>query len=103
MQKIAHLFLASSLAAVAAACGEPPPPPVFPITFIAESDPGSPLGGVTVTVAGAEPAQTAADGTVRLELSGEEGTSVPVSATCPEGYRSAPALSPIVLRTTVGV
>ncbi len=102
--RFARLVLASSVtAATALACEEPPPPPVFPITFIAESDPGSPLGGVTVTVAGAAPAQTAADGTVRLELSGDEGTSVPVTATCPEGYRTAPALSPIVLRTTVGV
>lgn len=85
------------------ACEEPPPPPVFPMTFLAESDPGVPLGGVTVTVAGAEPAQTSADGSVRLELSGEEGTSVPVTATCPAGYRAPPPLSPIVLRQTVGV
>jgi hypothetical protein len=102
MKKIG-LVLASSFAMTALACGEPPPPPVFPITFIAESDPGVALSGVTITVAGAPPAQTAADGTVRLELSGEQGTSVPVAATCPEGYRDASALSPIVLRTTVGV
>lgn len=102
--RITRLVVASSItAAVALGCGEDPPPPVFPITFIAESDPGVPLMGVTLTVAGAPPAQTAADGTVRVELSGEEGTSVPVSATCPAGYRDAPALSPIVLRTTVGV
>ncbi len=101
--RIARLLIAALTAMTALACEEPPPPPIFPITFIGESDPGSPLGGVTVTVAGAAPAQTAADGTVRLELSGEEGTSVPVSATCPEGYRAAPPLSPIVLRTTVGV
>jgi hypothetical protein len=103
MHKRLGLVLVSSFAFTALACEEPPPPPIFPITFIAESDPGVPLAGVTVTVAGAAPAQTAADGTVRLELSGEEGTSVPVGATCPEGYRSAPALSPIVLRTTVAV
>lgn len=102
--RLLRIVLASSLTAVTAlACEEPPPPPVFPITFVAESDPGIPLAGVTLTVAGAPPALTGADGTVRVELSGEEGTSVPVSATCPEGYRDAPALSPIVLRTTVGV
>lgn len=95
------LALLGALTAIA--CEEPPPPPVFPITFVAESDPGSPLAGVTITVAGAAPAQTAADGSVRLELSGEEGTSVPVTATCPDGYRDGPPLSPIVLRTTVGV
>jgi hypothetical protein len=103
MKSITRLVLASSFTVGIAACGEPPPLPVFPITFIAESDPGTPLPGVTLTVAGAAPAQTAADGTVRVELSGEEGTSVPVTATCPEGYRHAAPLSPIVLRTTVGV
>ncbi len=102
--RFARLALATSLfGASVVACGDPEPPPVFPITFLAESDPGMPLAGVTVTVAGAPPAQTGADGTVRLELSGEQGTSVPVSATCPTGHRPAAALSPIVLRTTVGV
>jgi len=104
MKRFARLFLASSIfGAGALACEDPGPPPVFPITFVAEADPGVPLAGVTVAVAGAPPAQTGADGTVRLELSGDEGTSVPVSATCPVGHRPPPALSPIVLRTTVGV
>lgn len=98
-----RLALVASLCATALACEEPPPPPVFPITFISESDPGSPLPGVTITVAGAPSAATGPDGTVRLELSGEEGTSVPVTAACPDGYRLATSLSPIVLRTTVGV
>ncbi len=100
------LVLAGVLGTAALAsvgCEEPPPPPSFPVTFLAESDPGVPLPGVTITVAGAQPALTGADGTVRLELSGQEGTAVPVGATCPDGYREAPALSPIVLRTTVGV
>jgi len=93
----------SMLAALAVACSDPPPPPVFPVTFLAEADPGVPLAGVTVTVAGAQPAVTGADGTVRIQLSGEEGTAVPVQATCPPGHRDAPALSPIVLRTMVAV
>ena len=98
------VVLGSSIAALSAlGCGEPPPPPVFPITFLAESDPGTPLAGVTITVAGASPTQTGPDGTVRVQLSGEEGSSVPVTAACPPGHRDAPALSPIVLRTTAGV
>lgn len=95
--------LVAALGLGAAACEEPAPPPAFPVTFRAESDPGVALAGVTISVAGAPPAVTGADGTVRLELSGQEGTAVPVSATCPDGYREAPSLSPIVLRTTVGV
>ncbi|MFO0685748.1 MAG: hypothetical protein U0234_27065 [Sandaracinus sp.] len=93
----------TSMGLASPGCEEPAPPPSFPVTFRAESDPGVALAGVTITVEGAAPALTGADGTVRLELQGEEGTPVPVSATCPEGYRDAPALSPIVLRTTIGV
>jgi hypothetical protein len=85
------------------ACEEPPPPAHYPITFSAESDPGQPLSGVALTIAGAAQGQTAADGTLRIELTGDEGTAVPVAATCPAGYREPAPLSPIVLRTTVGV
>jgi hypothetical protein len=99
---IASWLLASSVTLLAA-CEEPPPPAQYPITFNAESDPGTPLGGVTISVAGQPQGQTGADGSLRIELSGEEGTAVPVSATCPAGYRDAAPLSPIILRTTVAV
>jgi hypothetical protein len=99
--RVAHASVVLALTLLA--CEEPPPPPVFPITFNAVSDPGVALAGVTISVAGAPPAVTAADGSIRLELSGEEGTSVPVTATCPEGYRLATTLSPIVLRTFAAV
>lgn len=88
---------------LAMACEEPPPPAHYPVTFSAESDPGQPLSGVALTIAGAPQGQTAADGTLRIELTGDEGTSVPVAATCPSGYREPAPLSPIVLRTTVSV
>ncbi len=92
-----------ALAGGVSACEDPAPPPTFPVTFLAESDPGTPLEGVQIRVAGAEPTATGADGSVRMELSGTEGTQVPVAATCPEGHRPAEALAPIVLRTTFGV
>ena len=86
-----------------AGCEDPPPPARYPVTFNAESDPGVVLPGVALNVAGAPQGQTGADGSLRIELTGDEGTAVPVSATCPTGYRDAAPLSPIVLRTTVGV
>lgn len=94
---------ALALGGALGACEDPGPPPVFPITFLAQADPGVPLPGVQIRLAGAEPTVTGPDGSVRMELSGTEGTPVPVSATCPDGYRAAPALAPIVLRTTYGV
>ncbi|MFO0681746.1 MAG: hypothetical protein U0234_06835 [Sandaracinus sp.] len=92
-----------ALGGALSACEDPGPPPVFPITFLAQADPGVPLPGVQIRLAGAEPTVTGADGSVRMELSGVEGTPVSVAATCPEGHRPAPALAPIVLRTTYGV
>jgi hypothetical protein len=86
-----------------ASCEEPPPPSHYPVTFTAESDPGQALAGVALTIAGAPQGQTGADGTLRIELTGDEGTAVPVAATCPTGYREPAPLSPIVLRTTVSV
>ena len=86
-----------------AGCEEPPPPAHYPVTFNAESDPGQPLPGVALTIAGTPQGATAADGTLRIELTGEEGTAVPVAATCPTGYREPAPLSPIMLRTTVSV
>lgn len=100
--RLASWLLASSVS-VLGACEEPPPPASYPIAFSAESDPGTPLAGVTISVAGQPQGQTGADGTLRIELSGDEGTAVPLSATCPAGYRDAAPLSPIILRTTVAV
>jgi hypothetical protein len=85
------------------ACEDPAPPSHYPVTFSAESDPGVSLPGVALTIAGAPQGQTGADGTLRIELTGDEGTAVPVAAQCPTGYRDAAPLSPIVLRTTVAV
>ncbi len=96
-------FAMFGLAVALPACEEPPPPAHYPVTFTAESDPGQALAGVALTIAGAPQGQTATDGTLRIELTGDEGTAVPVAAACPAGYRDAAPLSPIVLRTTVGV
>ncbi len=92
-----------ALAVVLPSCEDPPPPAHYPVTFTAESDPGQPLHGVALTIAGTPQGETGADGTLHIELTGDEGTSVPVSATCPTGYREPAPLSPIVLRTTVSV
>jgi hypothetical protein len=84
-----------------AACEEPPPPPTFPVTFAASSDPGTPLAGVQLTANGAPAGVTGADGSLRVELSGAEGSSVVIGATCPEGHRPPEPISPLILRRVI--
>jgi hypothetical protein len=84
-----------------AGCGEEAPPPSYPVIFVANSDPGVPLAGVQVLANGGAIGATAADGTLSVELSGVEGSSVAVAATCPEGYRPSEAISPLILRRVI--
>lgn len=92
-----------ALAIVLAAlgCGEEGPPPAFPVTFLATSDPGVPVPGVTLTANGGPAGVTGADGTLRVELSGSEGSTVVVGATCPDGYREPTPIAPLVLRRVI--
>ena len=87
-------LLASSLSA----CEEPPPPPRFPVTFTAVSDPGRALPAVSVTANGAPIGQTDANGSLRVDLTGPEGSPVQIAATCPEGHRQPTGLPMLTLR-----
>lgn len=91
------------LAVALLACGDPPPPPRFPVTFEAVSDPGSPLAGVAITANGTPVGSTGPDGSLRVELTGPEGSPVRIGATCPSGYRSPANLPTIALRPVVGL
>lgn len=82
-------------------CGEPEVGPPYPIVFNAVSDPGVPLAGVALTAADSALGVTDADGRLAVELSGAEGASVPVLATCPAGHRGPTATGPLVLRRTM--
>lgn len=83
------------------ACEEEAPPPTFPVTFAASSDPGVPLAGVQLTANGAPAGATGADGALRVELSGAEGSSVAIAATCPDGYRPPEPIAPLILRRVI--
>ena len=89
--------------AALAGCGEPPPPPTFPMTFVVVSDPGVPLAGVAITASQAPIGVTGPDGMLRVELTGPEGSPVPIGATCPEGYRTPTDLPTITLRQVVSL
>lgn len=72
------------------ACGDvrPPPVPSFAVTFLAESDPGLPLAGVTVLANDAPQGESGAEGIVQTSLEGRTGASVTITYRCPEGYRA---------------
>lgn len=81
-------------------CEEAAPPTPYPVRFIATADPGEPLAGVSIA-AGGVTAVTDTSGTLAIELSGAEGLSIPVTATCPDGHRLAVAPSPLMLRRVI--
>lgn len=95
------LALIAACGLAAASCGEAAPEPTYPVTFMASSDPGVPLAGVQVSTSAGVVGSTSADGTLRVELHGAEGASVPVTATCPEGYRAPEPVSPLILRRVI--
>lgn len=81
-------------------CEEPAPPTPYPVTFMAVSDPGEPLAGVTIAAGGMN-AVTDATGLLSVELQGPEGSTVPITAECPAGHRLATAPAPLVLRRVI--
>ncbi len=87
---IAAALLASS---AALGCGDPPPAPLHTITFLAEADPGDPLAGVELgTTVNGHPqvfGRTGEDGVLVQRLRAPYGTTIPIHASCPEGYRAA--------------
>jgi hypothetical protein len=87
-------------AALIAACSTPAPETSsYVVTFTARAD--EPLAGVEIGVVGGPSlGTTAADGTLRVDLTGAENTAVPLRVTCPAGYRTLAAPELILRRFT---
>ena len=64
----------------------PPPTPRHAVSFLAESDPGVPLAGVTVKANGELLGESDGSGTLAAVLDGASGTMVQIEYTCPEGH-----------------
>lgn len=62
------------------------PEQLFPIAFVAESDPGVPLAQVEVLVDGASIGETLADGRLQTTISGPGGKRIRIEHRCPDGY-----------------
>lgn len=63
-----------------------------------ESDPGAPLANVTISRDGRPLGKTNESGVLSLALSGEPGDTVPLTVTCPAGYRSPREPLSVLLR-----
>ena len=94
--RIALSLLTLLVTAVAAACGARAPA-VLAIAVQAERDPGVPLAGVELVLAGKPVARSDAQGRARLSLRGQPGDVLELNVRCPEGFGS-PGPIAVVLR-----
>jgi hypothetical protein len=77
-----------SCALAVAACSAQASRPNYELTVRAESDPGVPLANVTLSRDGHKIGTTDATGRIAIALTGAPGATVPLTVTCPPGYRS---------------
>ena len=68
------------------------------IAVQAERDPGEPLAGVQIALAGKTLAQSDADGRARISLRGQPGDVIELAVRCPEGFASPERPIAVVLR-----
>jgi hypothetical protein len=86
-------LLASSAGAACGARSETP----LTIAVLAERDPGVPLAGVRLALAGKPVANSDANGRARVSLHGQPGDVFELTVRCPEGFSSPPPIA-VVLR-----
>ena len=82
-------------------CGEEAPvvTPRHAVTFMAESDQGIPLAGVTVSANGQPLGQSDETGLIGAVLEGPTGTMMQIAYECPEGHEQPERPKPLVLTT----
>lgn len=92
-QRLARWFVAGAcgiaLPAAILACGGAKKT-AFEVVIKTDSDPGKPLAGVRIVVAGADLGTTGPDGRAKLALGGMPGDTVEVRLSCPEGFAAIP-------------
>ena len=94
----ASVTLAFVLAALGAGCAGERPLDRYRVTFEVYSD-LLPLPGAQISVRSHDLARTDAEGAARLELTGHDGTVIPVIVRCPAGTRGPEAAIEVTLRT----
>ncbi len=82
-------------------CGEDAAPviPRHAVSFMAESDPGIPLQGVTVSANGQPLGESDESGLISAVLEGPTGTMMQIAYECPEGHEQPERPKPLVLTT----
>jgi hypothetical protein len=79
-------------------CGGEHPPITVQVAIHTEADPGVALSGVIVAAGETALGTSDATGSLHAQLSGELGTLVPVTATCPAGHREGRVRADVTLR-----
>jgi hypothetical protein len=93
------LLAFAGLAVVLTSCGDPPLP--YPVRIRATSD-GAPLPGTRISLGGDVVGTTGPDGILYVEIGGEEGQTLSLSAACPPGHEDPERLPEVRLRRVSG-
>jgi len=101
---VASRLIAAWCGAAMASC-QPPTSPSRPLAvdFVAESDPGVRLSGVSVFVDGNLVGETGSNGRVRMKINGESTQRLTIKHHCPEGHDARSASKVLRLRDFDGV
>src|ERR1041384_746415 len=83
---------------VAVACNRNPSEPEYGLSIRVDSDPGRPLAGAQVRLAGHKLGPTEANGVVKGRARGTEGSVLSFQITCPDGFQSPSRPLAVVLR-----
>jgi len=84
-------------------CGRSDPLPTFAVTFTTESDPGEVLSGVEVFAGGRSIGTSGSEGIVQTVVRGPDGSRMPITYTCPEGYVTPEAPVTLLLQSFQGM
>lgn len=97
--RVLALVLATNLAGTSACTAPEPERSAFEVTVRVEGDPGVPVAGAELGVAGAKVGTTGATGVARLAFRGVDGETFDVAVTCPAGHRSPARPLAVTLHT----
>lgn len=99
-------ILTALVALLGSACSAEPSDsarPKFAVEFQITNDDGQALRGVTVDAGKTRVGTTAANGLLEAELSGDEGQTIAVAVSCPEGFSNPQTVEPLRLTRTLRI
>jgi hypothetical protein len=94
--------LAVALVALGAGCGTQQGPTLFPVTLRVMND-ARPMPGAQIIIRDRPQGTTDAQGSFRMRMTGVEGSTVPVTVRCPNGFVSPAEPVSVTLRSAIAI